>query len=155
MREIDLIIKIKNGTAELDLVLNRLSNMGYVWNSDNRSLTEWKPFSKLTAIYLRENRRVLYGEYAIEDKKDTSIDAEVFLRITGCFKNTEQPDLTKLIGKTVRITENYSGHSFKIGSAAFIVDAEAGAVQALGYTTDGTANVFYLMPEDYEVIEDE
>lgn len=151
----DLIIKIKNGTAELDLVLNRLSEMGYVWNGGNRSLKDWKPFSKVTAIYLTKNRKVLYGEYIIGEKKAPFMDAEVFLRITGCFKNTEQPDLTKLIGKTVRITENYSGHSFKIGSAAFIVDAEAGSVQALGYTTDGTANVFYLMPDDYEVIEDE
>lgn len=151
----DLIIKIKNGTAELDLVLDRLSDMGYLWNGDNRSLTEWKPFSKVSAIYLIQNRKVLYGESIIGEKKAPIMDAEVFLRITGCFENAKQPDLTKLIGKTVRITENYSGHSFKIGSAAFIVDAEAGSVQALGYTTDGTATVFYLMEDDFEVIEDE
>ena len=151
----DLIIKIKNGTEELDLVLNRLSEMGYVWNGDNRSTTEWKPFSKVTAIYLTKNRKVLYGKYATGDKNSTFMDAEVFLRITGCFENTEQTDLTKLIGKTVRITENHSGHRFKIGSAAFIVDAETGHVQALGYTKDGTANVFYLMTDDFEVIEDE
>lgn len=148
---------IRTNRTNLFQLLKKLEEHGYLWHTGKKPTVFLPKREEVIYLYLKKDERTILFSYSypVFKAEDSCIVSDKKFLTIAHYLDKEELELKTLIGKTVRIVKNYSGHNFKIGTEAFIVDVEDGVVQVLGYTNNGNANVFFLTTDDFEVIEDE